>query len=285
MDRYYTNVELGYGIAYLVLAPPTIIANLLVMIAISTTPSLRTPAFILLCGLAVSDLGVGICGFLLLGILKVTEKSLNINNEVNKVVLHFVAVSLFTIIAVSIDRFIALYCHLRYTVIVTKTRVAAVHVAIWVTAVAIAVLPYFTTEYGKIRGILMLFLMVANFVLSFKIYQVVRRHHRLICIHDRIQFNQETIVRMRRRKASFDVLYIYAVFLVCNTPCVIWILLLQFINDPEGKDSFMLRSANIIFFLLYLNSLFNPILFCYRIKQIRRAVFSFLFCRSHSPER
>ena len=57
-QAYYT-VTLGTCVVNAVLAPMTVAANAFILLAIWKNPSLRTPSYVLLAGLAVTDFGTG----------------------------------------------------------------------------------------------------------------------------------------------------------------------------------------------------------------------------------
>ena len=95
------------------------------------TSSLPKPLKTLLLSLAVSDLGVG----LLVQPLYVAR----IVNPTNffKTVLRitstlFAYASFFHVVAISVDRFLAIHLHLRYQELVTHKRVVAVVISIWI---------------------------------------------------------------------------------------------------------------------------------------------------------
>ncbi|XP_032221041.2 G-protein coupled receptor 12 [Nematostella vectensis] len=253
------NVRFGFGILSLILAGPTIMGNALIITAIIKTTSLRTPGYILLSGLAISDFGVGINAFLVQGIARLSNNSWWSVAYSSAMVTFFVGGSLVTLLAVSGDRVLALTFHLRYVTMVTNIRAVLLLVFIWATA---AVYPVLSSISASITVVIII---TVNFALNCKIYLVVRRHQNLISIQGQAG---DAISVMRRRKSSLNVIYIFAVFLGCTLPWVLctivevyWII------------------SNCSLQLLYLNSLFSPILYCYRIRDIRKAVLKLIKCK------
>ena len=99
----------------------SILGNALVLAAIIKTPSIRsTPHMIMLCSLAVSDFLVG----LIAQPINIAEQ-LTEDHIVYYVVMltgpSLCVVSLMTITAITVDRFLALHYHMRY--LVTESRV------------------------------------------------------------------------------------------------------------------------------------------------------------------
>ena len=108
----------------------SILGNALVLAAIIRTPSIRSTSMIMLCSLAVSDLLVG---FLVQPIYIADELT---KNPVIVLVWDTIGpslclVSLLTITAITVDRFLALHYHMRYATLVTKSRVKYTLVIIW----------------------------------------------------------------------------------------------------------------------------------------------------------
>ena len=122
--------------------------NTIILNVIWKTPELHSPSFMLLLCLSASDLLVGlICQPLFVAyqiaellhnfraycILRMTQ---NISGWIT------VGVSLFTLSAVSIDRLLALTLHLRYSSIVTSSRVLKVAIFLWIGNVTVVILRF-----------------------------------------------------------------------------------------------------------------------------------------------
>ena len=99
----------------------TISGNALVLVAVMRTPSIRSPSTIMLCSLAVSDLLVGLAVQPLYAASYLTR---NYSLFEATRTLGFIAsgVSLFTMTAIAVDRILALHYHLRYPLVMTKSR-------------------------------------------------------------------------------------------------------------------------------------------------------------------
>ena len=113
------------------------LGNLLVLISIWRTPSLHSPSNILLVGLALSDLGVGLVVqpiFFVYNIAQIKRLASLFCSTGEALVLTghwFCATSLFTLSAISVDRYMSLYLHLRYKELITVKRVTVLLVNIW----------------------------------------------------------------------------------------------------------------------------------------------------------
>ena len=101
----------------------SILGNALVLGAIMRTPSIRsTPHMIMLCSLAVSDFLVGLIVEPIFVAHQLTGD--HYVSHVSVMMGFFLCVvSLMTITAITVDRFLALHYHMRYATLVTESRV------------------------------------------------------------------------------------------------------------------------------------------------------------------
>ena len=113
-----------------------IAGNVLVLAAVWRNPSLRTPSIILLCSLAVSDLLVG---FLLLPVnIAIARFILSGSSSYSRLSqiwlvlsIQLCGVSLETMTAISVDRYLALRYHMRYPNLMTSKRAVYVAASFW----------------------------------------------------------------------------------------------------------------------------------------------------------
>ena len=111
--------------------------NIVTFYAIRKTQSLPKTTKTLLLSLVVSDVGVGLFvqpfyTSLLVSWLQRNSPSCLTYRMFNNVGLFFSQASFAGVVAVSVDRFLAVNLHLRYKELVTHKRVLAVVISIWV---------------------------------------------------------------------------------------------------------------------------------------------------------
>ena len=129
---YAVNAALNVPLAIV-----AIFGNILVFSAVRHSPSLRLPSKLLLCSLVLTDLGTGLVVQPLCATFLVTKmnESLGISCfflKSGNVTGHTLGcVSLLTMTAISLDRYIALFFHLKYHEMVTTRRVCVVLAIIW----------------------------------------------------------------------------------------------------------------------------------------------------------
>lgn len=119
-----------------IISAAAIVGNLLIIISILRSSTLHSTANFLLLGLALSDFGVGIVVEpLFVTILLKRYKGLPVNCTLvvsyNIAVSFLVVISMFTVAAISIDRYLAIYFHLRYPELVTERKVIYFQITLW----------------------------------------------------------------------------------------------------------------------------------------------------------
>ena len=118
-----------------------------------------------------------------------------------------------------------------------------------------------------------LLLMTAAYI---RIYKVVKHHQNQIQSQLHSQ-NAQAMDLLRQRRSALNALFVYLVFLACYVPLFLSLLLLLTVTVKIPLLLFDHASV----FLIFLNSSLNPILYCWRYHEIRRAVKSVLktvFC-------
>jgi len=112
-----------------------IMLNILSIHAIRKTSSLPKPVKTLLLSLAVSDLGVGLLAQPLF-IAFMVNLTYSTRTAFNIIALLLGNASFCTVVAISVDRFLAIHLHLRYQELVTHKRVVTAVILIWVLCVS-----------------------------------------------------------------------------------------------------------------------------------------------------
>ena len=116
------NIPLIIGVLNALLVLISVIGNSLLLVAILRTPSLRSPSTIFLCSVAALDLLVGfvVQPVFVASIFNLENLTLRYAN--NMLTSSLCGVSLGTMTAISVDRFLALHFHLQYPNLMTEKR-------------------------------------------------------------------------------------------------------------------------------------------------------------------
>ena len=184
-DFYSTLVANCFFNAFLLFT--ALVLNIITIQALRKISSFPKPLKTLLLSLAVSDLGVGLLVHHLYIVLLVMNIEQNTNNRIyimvykaNLISSHLLcAASFLGLIALTVDRFLAIHLHLRYQEFVTHKRVVAVVISVWVWCSCISlfvlnrvlenVLAIITVTIGAVC------LTTTGFIYC-KIYSIVRHH-------------------------------------------------------------------------------------------------------------
>ncbi len=255
-----------------------IMLNILTIHAMRKTSSLLEPRLkALLLSLAISDLGVGLLGqpfyIALLIMASQQQDPTCATNTVYVIILNaFCAASFLTIMALSVDRFMAIQLHLRYQELVTRKRVVAVVISIWVLCVTFYPLAFTLLHPNIVHFIVVAIgtacLLVAS-VVSLKIYLVVRRHKRQIQAQlQQLARNGELANIASLRKSAVSIFYMYLVFLICYLPqfCTLTFIIIH------GQTMAAKQLLTFTLTVVFLKSSLNPVICFWKIKHIRRNV-------------
>ena len=161
--------------------------NCLTIYALTKLSSLPRPLKTLLLSLAVSDLGVGLMvqpSYIASLVMEMEHKTEN--NPAYNITYKFYVftvnlfgyASFFGVTFLSLDRFLAVYLHLRYQELVTHKRVVVVMVSKWVFSVVLSFLRLWIPIRVSfiIFAIISLSLLLTTTPINYKIYVSVRHH-------------------------------------------------------------------------------------------------------------
>ena len=259
----------------------TSVGNFIILHAIRKDQNLHSPCFILLCCLAFSDLLVGAICQPFMVTYKIAELVDNFPTYCTLRIIQNVSgfitsgVSLLTLAVVSIDRLLAVTVHLRYSVIVTVPRVFQTAFSLWIFSIAVVIARFWMKAACWLilpLVILFLTLLVTAFSTS-QIFQIVRRHQRQINDQNMASFSLHTTAVncdvLKCKKSAVTVLYIYGLLLIFYLPFGLTMLV-------EAAFIGYTRSVKIAYdyatTAVFINSFLNPLVYCWRIREIRRAV-------------
>ena len=249
--------------------------NIVTIHAIRKTSSLPKTLKTLLLSLAVSDVGVGflVQPFYISLLVKWVQEN---DSECNTYMAFDIIVGLFSIasfcgvVALSVDRFLAIHLHLRYQEVVTHKRVVAAVISIWVLSVFFSLMPLWVP--ADIRTLLLYIGYVIGLLLTtlvyIRIYLAVKHHKNQIQVLQVQNATQNgTIANFAKViKSSVYTYYVYLVFLVCYLPHFI------IINPSIAWKKVFLFSLTLVF----LNSSLNPIIYCCKMRHIQQALMNIL---------
>ena len=261
------------------------VLNIITIQALRKTSSLARPLKTLLLSLTVSDLGVGLLVqplYIALLVAFITEPNTSNSSHFTSLLFVFGAIanllgsaSFFGVVALAVDRYLAIHLHLRYQELVTHKRVVVAVILIWVFGAAIFFLflisinvrVIFSTTTGAL-------IFATTGLLYCKIYAAVRHHTNQINALQvqQVAQNGEMAMAARQRKTGVATFYVYIVFLVCYLP--FWFAFPGIILYYESVLWKHLLCYSLT--LAFLNSSLNPLIYCWKMRDVRRAVMDIL---------
>ena len=288
----YYQVTLTTCVITSVLAPMAVMGNALIMAAIWRNPSLRTPSYVLLAGLAFTDFCTGLLTqpfhvmYELTGItgnIKMFCIALVFTDGVNS---YLTCLTGFVMTIIAVERWL----HMSRRSLLTVRRVIILYITFGVCLIpfdACYMYSRYTENTSLLRAAIVIFLLSAAlcFLLSifayFKVFRIIRQHQ------TQVQTNQNAINMKKYRKSIFTILYILAISVISYLPYVCCVLIFSVIVGPDDRTESVLAAANVCATLLLSSSFFNPLLYYWRIKEIRdnvRNIVRKLCCKENVEE-
>ena len=294
-QRYLTTtlfVTIIITVALNVLTCPfTIVLNVLVIVAVRRKRYLQEMRHVLLACLAATDLLVGaVCQPLMVvsdlqHILGVGPICL-IDFTVNNIVTITCGASLFHLVIISCERYVAIKHALRYTTLVTTRRVTAAVVVAWVLPILLTVVISYSydvleTVLADLLSGILISVTVSSSLLAILFFQGVvllesRRHRKHIKAHLVSQSTAKEL--LKKDKAAITTTIIVAALFVCYAPQIAFFGIVSTAYNIQRSVFFtVLCLMNL---LLTFNSLVNPIIYCVRTQEFRRAFRELLHLKS-----
>lgn len=260
------------------------IGNVLILVALYKVTSISPPTKILFVSLAVTDLLTGLILQPLLVVHAIITSVIISTNlsyfseQVNSV-LGFIltTLSILTSTAISVDRLLALVLGLVYRNVVTLRRVRVIVICIWLLSCMLGGWRC-TTVAADLAKLVFLVVVGLCFIASIasyiKIYSLLYRHRRQVHGHfKRAQEQSNRTAQLneaRFKKTVSSIAWIQFTLILLFIPCIVVAIL--WINKiiPSGIPGAILFRVS--FSVFYLNSSLNPILYVWKIREVKKIV-------------
>ena len=260
------------------LAITATVSNTMILAALSKESSLHPPSKTLFRCLALTDLCVGLFAepfvviFLITREYEIMDLCYLATTITYLTSLVLFSVSLFTLTAISVDRLLALLLGLRYRQVVTFKRVLVTVTCFWICSIGIA------TVYIWSYDLTLYYIFVATGLCLFgssycyiNIYQKLRNQQAQIQGHvHQGQPNREEPLNIARFKNTVCcAVFVQLTVVICYLPLAINTALVVAVTE---WTSTLFLTFLFSVTLVSLNSTLNPILYCWKIREVRRAV-------------
>ena len=255
------------------------LGNTLILVALHKETSLHPPSKLLYRNLAISDLCVGIIAEPLIVTYwtSAVKERWYICYYTNRAQTFsgytLCSVSLLTLTAISVDRLLALLLGLRYRQVVTLRRTCIIAFGFWILSIVgsstIFWNPYILLWYQYIGTALCL--VTAIFAYT-KISYTLR--HNQIHVQNHVAQGQPSqaipLNIARYRKAVYSAMWVQGTLVVCYLP--LNIVNTYVLTTQRGFSLSVYLAWHFTSTLVFLNSSLNPLLYCWKIREVRQAV-------------
>ena len=271
----------------------SIMLNVMTIYAIYKTSAIAKTLKTLLLSLACSDVAVGLFSqpfyaFFLINWLRLENPSCNYQQVWVISSTLFSTASFLGVVAVSVDRFLAVHLHLRYQELVTHKRVVVVVISKWLYSAFISFMRFWGLPGTQqlINSVALTLSFIVTLVVYIRIYFTVRRHKNQIHSMQvqEVAHSDEIKNFIALLKSTVGIFYVYLVFLICYLPFFICKAVIRIYGSSTALKQFFFYSLT----LIYLNSSLNPVIYCWKMRHVRQAIVNILrkmFRTSNRPLR
>ena len=266
------------SIAIAILSPVAVVGNALVLAAIWRNTSLRTPCYILLAGLAFSDFSTGLITqpvHVSIDFFHLTDAQLKLMTAIaNGCTMFFASNTLLILTLMSLERWLQMIQRRSSLTVRRASIIVVVQLFITTPGTVFRVLYVFKLGTNGLTAnmfavSILLFCFFVTSVSYIKVFRIIRRHQHQIETNDSAHnFGQPAINFAKYKKSVFSILYILAVFYLSYLPICISLVLHKIVNH----QNFPSRIFDVSMLFLFCSSSLNPLLYLWRMKQIRNEV-------------
>ena len=230
----YYQVTLTTCVVTSLLAPMAVVANAFILAAIWKNPSLRTPSYVLLAGLALTDFFTELLSQPLYVLYRMGELSRNITVFclggviTQSVGYYFSSLTVIVLATIAVERWL----HMNQRSLLTVRRVVILYIksaVLLIVFFACYVYTLYQTSEDS-SPFLVTFVLEAAFYFSttvfayYKVYRIIRHHQ------SQVQTNVNAIDIKKYKKSVFTILHILVVFLLSYVPSMCFIAVVSVVD-------------------------------------------------------
>ena len=273
----FKQQSISFSAVNILLSITATLGNSLILVALHKESSLHPPSKLLYRCLATTDLLVGLVAQPTYAAywMSVVDEHWSLCRYVRNAIYisgyALCGVSLSTLTAISVDRLLALLLGLRYKDIVTLRRTYIILAIFWIVCLAaglFSLLNYrITFWYSFIVTSSCLVISIASYT---KIFRALSHHQAQLQDHAQQQASQSITLNMARyRKAVYNALWVQLALVVCYVPYVTLKIVISLSRERFPNFIIITDMATV---LMFFNSTLNPLLYCWKISEVRKAV-------------
>ncbi|XP_078357019.1 histamine H2 receptor-like [Oculina patagonica] len=255
------------------------IGNTVILFALRKCQSLHSPSKALLCSLALTDLFVGLVvlplftAYYLMIVLEMPRYYCAVAITYGRTTDFIVSVSLQTIATIAIDRYLAFHLRLRYRELVKVRRVVSILAFEWILAAVRSGTWFSNQQINVVSGAIGL---LSCCLITPLCYLSIHRglRYRIAQIHQQNNSSELAVDFniIQYKKTVNNMLWINGLLVVCYLPQFSSLLAVLAMGLNDSTRFALHFSAVAMFF----NSSLNPIIYCWKIKELRGKVIALL---------
>lgn len=277
-ENWGSAYEIFVCTANAILVVPTVLFNVLVILTITRTPSLRKPSYFLMCCLAFTDLGVGIIVQPLYILRKISALRKDYDTyckllQAGDILAHLICCpSFFIVTATSVDRYLAITTGIKYRTIVTTSRIIWAGVCAMIFAGAVTSLRIVAKKekYMAFAAVIMFICLIIIVTCYTKSLAALKKLKRKVGHSDTVTEQDETprpfdIYQYKRALITMGTITL--ILFMCYIPFVSVVIGIAI----QGRSPSLNLAREITFTLLYVNSCLTPLIYGLRCKELKAA--------------
>ena len=275
----FQGISLASSVIVAFCSPVALVGNALVLVAIWRNPSHRTPFYVLLAGLAFTDLFTGLFTQPMHVAFEVAclQNAKEIYESIPLILVgsflgsYFIGLTLIFITLMSIERWL----HMTRRSLLTVRRicfiVAVISAFLMITSVMLVV--RVLQILSAMSFLFFFFCVIITSVSYFKVYRIIRRQQQQVQANEAASqnFGRQAIDLAKYKKSVFSILYILGVFYISYIPILVIGGLFMFFMSDELE-----MGRNVCTLFLLMSSSVNPLIYIWRMNEIRNGVKCFL---------
>ena len=276
-------VILSTSVVVSILSPLAVVANGFVLAAIWRKPALRTPSYVLLAGLALADLGTGLISqpiYVTSWLIYLVQPRMSVVDDKPMFVIgtmaygstsFFSSVTIFLMTVMSIERWL----HMSRRSLINARRACFIVVILFLFSIPITAFRVFqklkqaaTPGFDIAGGLIVPFLFIATSISYFKIARIIRRHQKQTrAIESPRNFAQPAINLTKYKKSVFSILCVLVIFYIGYVPITISMRISTVLINER-----VVVFVNVSSMFMFLSASLNPLLYLWRMGDIRNEV-------------